>query len=60
MRRGAHRLAAHLGHHDLRAHVVEHPLERDEVPHGPLDAPLLLWRALWMRAPRIAVASRSA
>jgi squalene synthase HpnC len=27
---------------------------------GALDAPLLLWRALWMRAPRIAVASRSA
>ena len=25
-----------------------------------LDAPVLLWRALWMRAPRVIVASRSA
>ena len=41
MRRGAHRLAAHLRHHDLGADVVEDPLERQEVAHGPLDAPLL-------------------
>jgi hypothetical protein len=27
---------------------------------GPFDAPVLLWRTLWMRAPRVAVASRSA